>query len=81
MKLAPTSCALVLAIAVWISAVTAADPDEVRVFPRAIPLEIVGHSNFGRFELGLKLIRPAHADDGRADVRIRECPCDRRGHE
>src|SRR5690349_7689042 len=34
--------ALVLAIAVWISAVTAADPDEMRVFPRAIPLEIVG---------------------------------------
>jgi YbbR domain-containing protein len=34
--------ALALAIAVWVSAVTADDPDEVRVFPRAIPLEIVG---------------------------------------
>jgi YbbR domain-containing protein len=32
--------ALVLAVAVWVSAVTAADPDEVRTFPRAIPLEI-----------------------------------------
>ncbi|MGC1375488.1 MAG: CdaR family protein [Anaerolineales bacterium] len=34
--------ALVLAIAVWISAVTGADPDEVRPYPRAVPLEIVG---------------------------------------
>ena len=34
--------AFVLALAVWVSAVTAADPDEVRVYPRAIPLEIVG---------------------------------------
>jgi YbbR domain-containing protein len=33
--------ALILAIAVWISAVTAADPDEVRS-PIAVPLEIVG---------------------------------------
>lgn len=32
--------ALVLAIAVWVVAVTAADPDEVRVFPRSVPLEI-----------------------------------------
>src|SRR5688572_2333058 len=37
--------ALVLAIAVWVSAVTAADPDEVRVFPRTIPLEIVGQDS------------------------------------
>src|SRR5688572_7075694 len=37
--------ALVLAIAVWVSAVTADDPDEVRVFPRAIPLEIVGQDS------------------------------------
>ena len=34
--------AFVLATAVWVSAVTSADPDEVRVFPRPIPLEIVG---------------------------------------
>lgn len=34
--------ALVLALAVWISAVTSADPDEVRAFPRTIPLEIIG---------------------------------------
>jgi len=33
--------ALTLAVAVWVSAVTAADPDEVRS-PIAIPLEIVG---------------------------------------
>jgi len=34
--------ALVLAIAVWISAVTSADPDEVRTYPGTIPLEVVG---------------------------------------
>jgi len=34
--------ALVLALAVWISAVTSADPDEVRVYPNTIPLEIIG---------------------------------------
>jgi YbbR domain-containing protein len=34
--------ACIMAIAVWLSAVTAADPDEVRVFPRPIPLEILG---------------------------------------
>jgi len=34
--------ALVLAIAVWISAVTSADPDEVRIYPGTIPLEVVG---------------------------------------
>jgi len=33
--------ALVLAIAVWISAVTAADPDEVRA-PMTVPVEIIG---------------------------------------
>ena len=33
--------AFVLAVAVWISAVTAADPDEVRA-PLAVPLEIIG---------------------------------------
>lgn len=34
--------ALVLGIAVWISAVTSSDPDEVRLYPPPIPLEIVG---------------------------------------
>ncbi len=34
--------ACIMAIAVWVSAVTTADPDEVRVFPRAIPLEVLG---------------------------------------
>lgn len=34
--------ALILGVAVWVSAVSAADPDEVRAFPRPIPIEIVG---------------------------------------
>src|SRR5258706_4787694 len=34
--------ALVLAAAVWISAVTSADPDEVNIYPNPIPLEIIG---------------------------------------
>jgi hypothetical protein len=34
--------ALVLGVSVWVSAVSAADPNEVRVYPRPIPLEIVG---------------------------------------
>lgn len=34
--------ALVLALAVWISAVTSADPDEVRIYPNPIPLEVIG---------------------------------------
>ncbi len=34
--------ALILGVAVWVSAVSAADPDEVRTFPRSIPIEIVG---------------------------------------
>ncbi len=34
--------ALILALAVWVSAVTAADPDEVRAYPRPVPLEIIG---------------------------------------
>lgn len=41
-NLSALGLALILAIAVWFSAVTSADPDEVRTFPRAIPLEIVG---------------------------------------
>ena len=41
-NLSALGVALVLAVAVWISAVTSADPDEVRLYPSAIPLEIVG---------------------------------------
>ena len=37
--------ALILAIAVWISAVTSADPDEVRIYPNAIPLEVIGQDS------------------------------------
>lgn len=34
--------AFVLGVAVWVSAVSSADPDEVRAYPTAIPLEIIG---------------------------------------
>ncbi len=34
--------ALALALIVWISAVTAADPDEVREYPQQIPLQVIG---------------------------------------
>ncbi|MCL4531331.1 MAG: CdaR family protein [Chloroflexi bacterium] len=34
--------AFVLALAVWVAAVTAADPDEVRVYPNPIKIQIVG---------------------------------------
>ena len=34
--------ALVLGVSVWVSAVSAADPNEVRTFPRPIPIEVVG---------------------------------------
>lgn len=34
--------ALVLGVSVWVSAVSAADPDEVRVYPKPIPVEIIG---------------------------------------
>jgi YbbR domain-containing protein len=34
--------ALVLGIAVWVSAVTSADPDEIRIYPSPVPLEIIG---------------------------------------
>ena len=37
--------ALVLAVAVWISAVTSADPDEVRIYPGTIPLEVIGQDS------------------------------------
>ncbi len=33
---------LVLAVAVWVSAVTSADPDETRLYPTAIPIEYIG---------------------------------------
>ncbi|NTU56709.1 MAG: hypothetical protein HGA79_10715, partial [Anaerolineales bacterium] len=34
--------ALVLGISVWVSAVTSADPDEIRIYPNPVPLEIIG---------------------------------------
>ena len=34
--------ALAIAFAVWIAAVTAADPDEVRIYPTPIKVEVVG---------------------------------------
>ncbi len=36
--------AFTLAIAVWISAVTSADPDETRTLPAAVPVQIIGQS-------------------------------------
>jgi YbbR domain-containing protein len=37
--------AFVLALAVWVSAVTTADPDEVRAYPRPVQLEIIGQDS------------------------------------
>jgi YbbR domain-containing protein len=34
--------ALILAIVVWVSAVVAADPNEKHIYPRAVPLEVIG---------------------------------------
>ncbi len=34
--------AFILSLAVWVSAVTSADPDEVREFPQPIPLQVIG---------------------------------------
>jgi len=34
--------ALAMALAVWVAAVSAADPDDVRQFPEPIPIEIIG---------------------------------------
>lgn len=34
--------AFVMALAVWVAAVTAADPDEVRQYPQPIPIETIG---------------------------------------
>ena len=36
--------ALVLGISVWVSAVTSADPDEVRIYPNPINLEVIGNN-------------------------------------
>ncbi len=36
---------LLLAVAVWIAAVTAADPDEQRVYAQPVPIEIVGQDS------------------------------------
>ncbi len=36
--------AFVLALAVWVSSVTAADPNEVQLFPRPVPIEFVGQA-------------------------------------
>ena len=37
--------ALVLSLSVWIAAVTAADPDEQRLFNRSVPIEVVGQDS------------------------------------
>lgn len=34
--------ALAMAVAVWVAAVSASDPDEVRTYPNPIPIEIIG---------------------------------------
>jgi YbbR domain-containing protein len=34
--------ALVLGVSVWVSAVSAADPNEVRTYPNPVPLEVIG---------------------------------------
>ena len=36
--------ALVLGLAVWVAAVTAADPNEVRAYPNAVNIELVGQN-------------------------------------
>ena len=41
-NLSVLALALVLAVAVWVSAVTGADPDEVRPYQRTVQLEVVG---------------------------------------
>ena len=37
--------AFALALAVWISAVTAADPDEIHTLPAPVPVELVGQDS------------------------------------
>jgi hypothetical protein len=34
--------ALILAVVVWVSAVVAADPNEERLYPRDVELEVIG---------------------------------------
>jgi YbbR domain-containing protein len=34
--------ALILSLSVWVSSVTSADPDEVRIYPETVPLEVIG---------------------------------------
>src|SRR5512143_4342204 len=34
--------ALILALSVWVAAVTSADPDEVRAYPTAVSIDLVG---------------------------------------
>lgn len=34
--------AFVLGVAVWVSAVSSADPDDVRAYPKSVPIEIIG---------------------------------------
>lgn len=35
---------LIVAVAVWILAVTSSDPSETRTYPRAVPIEVIGQS-------------------------------------
>ncbi len=37
--------ALVLGIAVWVSAVSAADPNEIHAYPKSVPIEIIGQDS------------------------------------
>ena len=37
--------ALVLALAVWVAAVTSSDPNEVRVYPTPVNIQIVGQDS------------------------------------
>jgi YbbR domain-containing protein len=37
--------ALVLGLSVWLSAVSAADPNEVRAYPKPIPIEVIGQES------------------------------------
>jgi len=35
---------IIVALAVWILAVTSSDPSETRQYPRSVPIEIIGQS-------------------------------------
>lgn len=44
-KLIPTLIiSLVVALAVWVTAVTSSDPSETRAYPKAVPIEVIGQS-------------------------------------